>query len=267
MRTRTSAAVAAALLGGLALSACGSNQSAAPGPVTTTASSSAQTTTGTASTTASGATSAGTASTPATALSSGCAPAGTGVPAGAVTKQVIDVDGDGRPDTGWISGGTNFGITTASGATFSVPINLAGGGPRSVLVENTDGRGTIAALASDGRTVDLLLVRNCGLSEAKNIQGETYQFDLGYRGTGTGVGCSQVAGTPGQSLVGLNVILNAAGQPESVRRTQIIIEGTSARNGAADTIQVAGNPAAAASGAQISCGDLTMSKDGVVERS
>ena len=276
MLTRTAAAAAVALLGALTLSSCGGDQPtaapAAPMPSTNSlAPTPAVTTTTTApsspSTTAPAGGTAIAATTSAAARTSpGCAPAGTGVPAGATSKQIIDVDGDGRPDTGWISGGTNFGITTASGANFSIPMELAGGGPRSVLVENTDGTGTIAALASDGRTVELLLVRNCGLYPAKNPQGQNYEFDLGFRGTGTGVGCSQVAGTSGRSLVGLNVHLDAAGQPQDVRRTQIIIDGTSARNGATDTVAAAGNPAAVQSGTQISCGELTMGRDGVTER-
>ena len=200
----------------------------------------------------------------AAAAATGCAPAGAGVPAGATSKPIIDVDGDGRPDVGWINGAVNFGITTASGATFSIPMELAGGGPRRVLVADTDGRGTIAALASDGRTVELLLVRNCGLFPAKNAEGANYEFDLGFRGTGTGVGCSQVAGTSGRSLVGLNTHLGGAGEPVDIQRTQIVLNDTNARNGATDT--VAPTPAAVQTGREITCGDLTMSRDGVLER-
>lgn len=269
MRTRTAAA-AAVLLGGLVLSACSSTGT--PTPVSDSTSGSGTTTTSPAvATSATPAPSSAPASSAApvtspsasAATTTACAPSGTGVPAGAVTKQIIDVDGDGRPETGWLSGGVNFGITTASGATFSVPINLAGGGARSVLVADTDGKGTIAALASDGRTVDLFLVRNCGLFPAKNLQNQPYQFDLGFRGTGTGIGCSQVAGTDGRSLVGLNVKLGPNAQPESVQRTQILITGTEARNGATDS--VAGTPSAVATGSQITCGNLTMAQDGVIE--
>jgi len=274
MRTRTVASVA--LLGGVLLAACSSGQSATPPPLPVTsvvASSSAQppassaaSSTTAPTTTAPTTTAAPPAAPTAAPVANGCAAAGSGVPADATSKPIIDVDRDGRADTGWINGSANFGITTASGATFSIPMELAGGGPRSVLVENTDGKGTIAALASDGRTVELLLVKNCGLFPAKNVQGANYEFDLGFRGTGTGVGCSQVAGTSGRSLVGLNVHLDGAGRPQDVQRTQIILDGTSARNGATDTIPAAGNPAAVQSGSQISCGDLTMNRDGVSER-
>ncbi|MEO9221669.1 MAG: hypothetical protein ABI251_07815 [Mycobacteriaceae bacterium] len=199
-----------------------------------------------------------------TTAATGCAPTGAGVPAGASSKPIIDVDGDGRADVGWINGGVNFGITTASGATFSIPMELAGGGPRSVLVVNPDEQGNIAALASDERTVELLLVRNCELLPAKNAEGTNYEFDLGLRGNGTGVGCSQVAGTPGRSLVGLNLHLDGAGQPVGIQRTQIVLNGTNARNGASDT--VAPTPAAVQTGREITCDDLTLRRDGVLER-
>jgi len=278
--------VAAAVLGAALLTACGSGPTPTAMPATTTTAptvpatatvpatvpaTATPTITGVATTTATGvAPTAGAgvaAAGSAPARTSGCVPTGSGVPAGATTKQVIDIDGDGRPDTGWLSsGGTTFGITTASGATMSIPLELAGGGDRSVLVENPDSHGAIAALASDGRTVELLVVSNCGLLPATNAEGAHYEFDLGLRGTGTGVGCSQITGTPGRSLVGLNVHLNAGGQPDSVHRTQIILNGTTARNGATDTIPTTGNPAAAQTGNTISCGDLTISHDGVTER-
>ncbi len=111
-------------------------------------------------------------------------------------------------------------------ATFSSIMELAGGGPRSVLVEDPDGKGTVTALASDGRTVQLLVAGNCGLFPVTNAQGGHYEFDLGFRGTETGVGCSQVAGATGRSLVGLNVYVDNAGQPQEVQRTQIIVEAT-----------------------------------------
>jgi len=182
---------------------------------------------------------------------------------GATVKQIIDVDGDGRPDTGWIGGSRLFGITTASGATFSTVVKSASPNPPAMLVANIEG--TIVALASDQRAAALLLVKNCTLVPAQNAQGSTYYFDLGAGVSGTGVGCSQVAGTQGRSLVGLKLIRDSSGNPQSVERTQIIIDGTQARNGAYDTVPATGpqGAAAAASATQISCGDLTMAADGV----
>lgn len=200
----------------------------------------------------------------------GCAPTSKRRPTGAVTggtvTQINDVDGDGRPDTGWIGGSDLFGITTASGATFSTTVDLSSPVARSMLVADVDGHGTFVALASDQRTVGLLVVKNCSLVPAQNVQGDTYYFGLGISPRqGTGVGCSQVAGTPGRGLVGLKLIRDSAGKPQSVQRTQIIITGIQARNGATDTIPIDGpqDAAAADTATQITCGTLTMAKDGV----
>lgn len=265
---------AAALLGMAVLGGCSTNNPApAAGPLPSTVpltSSSSPSLTPTAS--PSSTPTAASSSTPdatdgAPSPTQGCAPTPNGRPTGAATgatvKQIIDVDGDGRPDTGWIGGSGLFGVTTASGATFSTVIKSPSPNPPSMLVANIDG--TIVALASDQRAAALLLVKNCALVPAQNAQGSTYYFDLGAGVSGTGVGCSQVAGTQGRSLVGLRLIRDSGGNPLSVERTQIIIDGTQARNGAHDTVSATGpqGAAAAASATQISCGDLTMAADGV----
>lgn len=266
-------AVAAAVMGMAALSGCSTaNPVPGAGPPTTTppltsTNSSSPVTTAASSTAPTPTDGAPTGRAPSS--SQGCAPTPNGRPTGEVTgasvKQIIDVDGDGRPDTGWIGGSGLFGITTASGATFSTVIKSPGPNPRSMLVADVDGQGTIVALASDQRGAALLLVKNCALVPAQNAQGSTYYFDLGYGVSGTGVGCSQVAGTQGRGLVGLKLIRDNARNPQSVERTQIIIDGTQARNGAHDTVSATGpqGAAAAASATQISCGDLTMATDGV----
>jgi len=82
-----------------------------------------------------------------------------------------------------------------------------------MLVANIDG--SIVALASDQRAAALLLVKNCALVPARNAQGSTYYFDLGAGVSGTGVGCSQVAGTQGRSLVGLKLIRDSSGTTPS----------------------------------------------------
>ncbi len=264
---------AAALLSMGALSGCSTNNTApAPSPPASTVpltspSSSSPIPTPTASSSSTPTATGGAPTSTAPSPGRGCAPTPNGRPTGAATgatvKQIIDADDDGRPDTGWIGGSGLFGITTASGATFSTVVKSASPNPPAMLVANIDG--SIVALASDQRAAALLLVKNCALVPARNAQGSTYYFDLGAGVSGTGVGCSQVAGTQGRSLVGLKLIRNSTGNPQSVERTQIIIDGTQARNGAHDTVSATGpqGAAAAASVTQISCGDLTMATNGV----
>jgi len=50
-----------------------------------------------------------------------------------------------------------------------------------------------------------------------------------------------------------------------VHRTQITLTDTAARNGATDTIPTTNNPSAAQSANTISCGNLTMTHDGITE--
>lgn len=199
----------------------------------------------------------------------GCAPAGTGMPAGAVSGPTVDVDGDGRADSVWLqrnADGTQLaGITTASGATFGAPYSSASPLPRRILVENVNGAGTIAAIVSDGRQAGLFTVVSCSLVPARNPQGARYTFDLGFGDGGTGIGCSRVAGTSGPGLVGLKLNRDGAGKPVTVTRTAIRLDGSSASNGVSDTVDVSGDPTgpAATTATQITCGDLTMQANGV----
>ncbi|QNG37888.1 hypothetical protein F1C76_16025 [Geodermatophilaceae bacterium NBWT11] len=192
----------------------------------------------------------------------GCAPVGNGVPADAASAPTLDVDGDGRADTAWLEGNTStavvvVGVTTASGATFSADYSSASPVSRQMLIADVDGAGTIAAIVSDGRTASLFSVSVCAMVPALNVQGSQYTFDLTGTG-GTGVGCSRVAGEPSTELVGLQLDQDADGQPVSITRTAVLLDGTTATNGASDTIDVAGDPTgpAVASATRISCGDL-----------
>ena len=71
----------------------------------------------------------------------GCPPGGSAPPPGAGTRQVGDLDGDGRPDTLWVGqfqdgdGRVNrvLGITTASGANSDVQITSASPMPLTAL--------------------------------------------------------------------------------------------------------------------------------------
>ena len=74
----------------------------------------------------------------------GCAVEGTGIPAGAASGPTVDVDGDGRADSAWLlrnaDGSQLVGITTASGATFSVVYRSGSPIDRKVLVRTGTGR-------------------------------------------------------------------------------------------------------------------------------
>jgi hypothetical protein len=184
-----------------------------------------------------------------------------------VTKQTLDVDGDGRPDTLWIEpgpdtdGGVPFGITTAAGGTFTTTIRSASPIARSVLVADVTGKGELIALASDGRQVLLYAISSCSFVPELNAQGQQYAFDLGPAGFGTGVGCVDADGDGTTDLVGLKYEPETNGTG-SIKRTIIELNGPQARNGATDTVPV--TRASEADEAQmVGCGDVTLANDGV----
>jgi hypothetical protein len=203
------------------------------------------------------------------AAGAGCAVNGTGIPAGAASGPTVDVDGDGRADSAWLQrnadGSQLVGITTASGATFGALYRSGSPIDRKVLVADVNGAGTIAVIVSDGRRASLFTVADCSLVPVRNAQGAQYSFDLGFGDAGTGIGCSRVTGTSGTGLVGLKLNRDTAGTPTTVNRTVIVLDGASARNGASDTIDVSGDPTgpAVTTATEITCGDLTMTANGV----
>lgn len=197
----------------------------------------------------------------------GCPSVGRPVPAGAVSKPTIDVDGDGRPDTEWISpspdasGGVPFGIRTASGGVFSASINSGSPVARSVMFADVTGHGEIIALASDGRSVRLFAVSNCQLVPEKNLQGQQYTFDLGFTGFGTGVGCVDANGDGTTDLVGLKYVPASNGEG-TIQRTIVTLNGPNARNGATDTV-TATNANMVDEAHSVSCGDQSLAANGV----
>lgn len=198
-------------------------------------------------------------------VTQGCPAGGTGVPAGSASRQTIDVDGDGRPDTLWLvtaAAPARLGITTASGASFETPLTFAGGSLPSGLVADVTGDGTqIIAFGFNSRVVDLLRIVNCGFAVVTNPEGQPYTFDRGFTGFGTGVGCIDANGDGVRDLVGLNVVRNAAGQPGTITRTVVTLQGVSAANGQTYTVPV--TPEALASASTVSCGDATVDSAGV----
>lgn len=200
----------------------------------------------------------------------GCTPDGTGVPAGVVHNQTVDVDGDGKPDTEWmkpeVGGKFLLGITTASGSTFGAYFASASPAPRSMFVADATGHGQIVVLASDGRQVALFRIANCRMSPVMNIHHKQYTFDLGFTGYGTGVGCSQIAGTPGRELVGLKLNTDSHGTPVSVDRTAVDIQNTTATNGRSGSINVKGRSKSdpvVKTATEITCGTRTLHINGL----
>jgi hypothetical protein len=202
----------------------------------------------------------------------GCTPGGIPAPAGAGTRQVGDLDGDGLPDTLWVGqfrdgdGRTNrvVGVTTASGANSEVQVSSASPIPLTALAIDAQNDGGNQIIVSDGRSARLYTFTECQLQAVVDSEGAPFVFDLqNLRGHGTGVGCSDL-GPPsiGRHLVGLQALEN--GGQWTVRRTEIDLYGTLAKIGQSDTVTATSAQDPAVVSAQtISCGDLTISKDGV----
>ncbi|MCV7098878.1 hypothetical protein [Mycobacterium palustre] len=118
-------------------------------------------------------------------------------------------------------------------------------------------------IVSDGRGAHLYAFADCRIQTVADNQGAPFLFDLeNLRDRGTGIGCGDL-GPPsaGRHLVALQA--RNDGQ-WTVRRTEIDLNGTLATIGASDTVTAASAQDPAVTSAQtISCGDLTMSKDGV----
>ena len=185
----------------------------------------------------------------------GCAATpGESMPAGATTALVSDLDGDGRDDTEWMSQDPDFrfGITTASGATFSVRDTLAGANGHNGWTA-TLGNGANVAVVDDGRTARLFGIAECRFVTPVGVDGNNYEFDMhNLRGNGTGVGCrpADVNGSGEQrglatqlQLGGYQVLANADGT-STVQFTTVIVapDSSVATNG--DTTTVVANVAA-----------------------
>jgi len=176
-----------------------------------------------------------------TGAGAGCTAPGPPAPAGSDSGEVADLDGDGRPDAVWMAatseGRRTLGVTTAAGGGSTVDIDSAGPQALRVLVVDADEQPPTELFVSDGRGVLLYAFAHCAVAPVTNPEGQTYAFDLGFRGTGTGVGCVEAGG--GRRLVGLNVTSD---------------EGTFTHgpdDAAIDLLHA------------VSCGGLTMAADGI----
>jgi hypothetical protein len=212
------------VVAGLALAACASSPGAAP---TTTVTASP---TGSPSPSGSG-TSAPWGSGP------GCPAGGGAIPSGAQTAQIGDVDGDGKPDTEFATASA-YGIRTASGATVTLPWDLAGPGTHSGWTSHRET--AVVTVLDDGRTASLHAFVDCGFVASKDASGTPYTFTLaGFGQYGTGVECTDENG--GALLFGVLAAKQSDGT-YSVQGTDVnLVDG-------GRTAENAGSPQTLASG-------------------
>jgi len=207
---------------------------------------------------------------PTTTGAAGCAETDDGTPEGADTHEVVDVDGDGEADTAWLTGGADrrFGITTASGATFSVAVDSASPQRASAVVNVVAAGDDTApvALVDTGREVLLFSAADCDLAATQNLAGAPYTFDKGFTGQGTGVGCTEEDGT--LRLAGLNAT-SADGSTFTVTRTFVDLDdgALNAANGDEATVADDAGPddPEVVTAQETTCGELVVGEDGPVE--
>ena len=196
-----------------------------------------------------------------TASTTGCAPNSASIPAGAVTRTTIDVDGDGRPDTEWISDSPTleFGVTTASGATYSYPLPTASpAGREGFIARLNDHR--IVSIVDDNRSAYVHFFVNCGWVETTHPGGSQYVLDFNdFVGTGSGVGCIlgyvnsyQLKNTStGYTVTATPLNLNGTGSVANPGTTTTVVTNASSSDPRVKVAQ------------EISCGTVTVATGGV----
>jgi hypothetical protein len=168
-----------------------------------------------------------------TTVPEGCPATADSVPDGAAIAEIADVDGDGENDTQWYSEATVpfvYGITTASGATITLPDTLAGPNTHSGWTAELH-NGVVVTVIDDGRGAALHALVDCDFVTPIGVDARPYTFDMqNSRGFGTGVGCLEVDG--GLELNGLQVIEDSD-DSYSLMATGITVstDGLTAMNG------------------------------------
>jgi hypothetical protein len=166
----------------------------------------------------------------------------------------------GRGDMLWISHTGSVGVTIPAG-TGVIQVPNAGPLPLQALLIDAQQNGQRQLIVSNGRGANLYLVSGCDITSVLDQQGQPFVFDQeNLQGTGTGIGCADLG--DGRHLAGLQAMLGPTGW--TVRRTQIDFDGTTAKLGRSDTVAAASAQDPAVMEAQtISCGDQTITRDGV----
>jgi hypothetical protein len=188
-----------------------------------------------------------------------CGPGG-GPPRHASSKDVSAVYG--QPATLWISD-TVVGITTAQGyseAAIETPSPLQ----RSALMIDAQQDGNHQVIVDTGREAILYTVSGCTIAPAVDERGRSFRLDIGHRrALGDGIGCSDLGDGP--HLVQLLQLRDDEDKPLlAVRRTEVDLNGPMATIGRSDTITATSEQDPAwTTASNISCGDLTIARDGV----
>lgn len=200
-------------------------------------------------------------------VGAGCPATDGGIPEGAATSEVVDVDGDGRADTAWLTGGADrtLGITTASGATFSAPVESASPIGAAAVVDLVGADRTPVALVDLGREAQLFSLDGCAVTQTVDDGGQPYTFDRGFGDQGTGVGCTDVDGV--LHLAGL--LATDEGDGWTVTRTLVDLDpsGEVATNGAVEVVAegAAATDPVVTTAQEVSCGDLVAGDGGLAE--
>ena len=198
----------------------------------------------------------------------GCPSVGRSIPAGAQSKQTIDVDGDGRPDTEWIATSARrerrHALRHPHRQRRRVLRDDHSASPvaRSVMFADVTGHGEIIALASDGRQVLLYAVsrvpadpreERCRASSTPSTWASpaTAPAWAAWTRTATARPTWSVSSTCRS---------RRARARSSARSSKL--DGPNARNGATDTV-TATRPEHGQEAHSVSCGDQTMAANGV----
>jgi len=174
-----------------------------------------------------------------------CAPGGP--PLGAATKPVGDLYG--QPATLWLTNDDVVGISTDEG-TSSLRVLTTSPIRQQAMIFDARQDGNHQIIVDTGRQADLYTAAGCVITPVVDQLGKPFQFDLGHRlGNGDGYGCGDLGDGP--ALIGF---LNLKDQPGMMRRTEIDLDGSVATIGRSDVVPVT---------TDVSCGGLTMEKDGI----
>jgi len=184
-----------------------------------------------------------------------------GPPPKSASKDVSDIYG--QPATLWLSRYV-VGITTPQGYGSAKIVTASPMIPTAMLVDaQQDGNHQI--IVDTGREAILYTLSGCSIKPTVDQQGDEFWFDVGHRHSrGDGVGCSDLG--DGRRLVQLLQMRDDLDRPLlTVRRTEVELDGDSVTTGRSDTVTATSEQDPAwTTAAGISCGDLTVARDGVV---